>query len=141
MQTKATVRLLNGVYHAEISLGDEPALSAAESEAINQFGPVSVEVGGSVETPGQTVVLPSNSINIPGGLPIKQTFDLADYTEANALAQAWVTLVKNRISVALNAVLVKDAGDLGTTEENVLPTPGDREEDELQTSDWMQLNI
>jgi len=40
-----------------------------------------------------------------------------------------------------NNHLMKDAGVTGTTEENVLPTPGDRRTDDLQTSDWMNLSI
>jgi len=140
MQIRKTVRLVNGIYHSEVSLGDN-AISPTESQAIAQFGPVTIDSGGTVIANAQTVILPARVTGIPDGLPIKQTFALADSTQAEALAHAWAETIKDRISVALHDILMKDAGVTGTTEENVLPTPGDRRTDDLQTSDWMNLSI
>jgi len=140
MQIRTTVRLISGVYHAEVMMGLESPISAVEQTALNQFGPLVVEVGGEVVAPGATVSLPLRSISIPGGLPEKQTFSLADYPDnAGDLAHAWTGMVEGRIAVALDTLLKKDSGVTGTVERNVFPVPGDVQPEDLQTSEWMNL--
>lgn len=140
MQIRTTVRLQSGIYHAEVMLGLDNPISAVEQTAINQFGPLAIEVGGEVVAPGATVTLPLRTISIPGGLPEKQTFALTDYSDnAEDLAHAWTGLIEGRIAVALDTLLKKDAGVTGTVERNVLPVPGDSQPADLQTSEWMNL--
>lgn len=142
MQIRKSVRLAGGIYHAELSLGSDDPISAVEQAAINQFGPLTIEVGGSISADGTTVALAAKTISVPDGLPYKVTFDLDDYpTAAEGLAHAWADLVTGRIANELATLLAKDPGELGVSEGNVLPVPGDRPEDDLQTSDWMNLSI
>ena len=140
MQIRTTVRLQSGIYHAEVMLGLDNPISAGEQTAINQFGPLTIEVGGPIIAPGATVTLPLRTINIPRGLPEKQTFSLTDYSDsAEDLAHAWTGLLEGRIAVALDVLLKKDAGVVGTVERNILPVPGDSQPSDLQTSEWMHL--
>lgn len=141
MQIRKSVRLAGGIYHSELSLGPEDPISTAEQSAINYFGPLQVEVGGTVSANGSTATLDTKTISIPGGLPYKVTFDLDDYVDAEGLAHVWADQVKGRIANGLAALLAQDPGSLGVSEENILPVPGDRPEDDLQTSDWMNLSI
>jgi hypothetical protein len=138
MEIKSTIRLVNDLYHSEISLNDN-GLTPVEIEAINNFGAPSVECGGSFGTTGTTgatgtntyFYLPANPKFFPTNFPIKQSFSLLDYPvgttyppNAAQRADLWRDTIVTRTTSAMIEQRAKAVSpDVGTVIQNIDTTP------------------
>lgn len=138
MEIKSVIRLVSGVYHAEVSLMQD-GLSPVEIEAINNFGAPAVEVGGSFGVTGSTgatgtntyFTLTANAKLFPPDFPVKQIFSLTDYPvgttappNAGVRADVWRDTVVSRITDAVRDVRGQSAStDVGTSIQVIDTTP------------------
>jgi len=111
------IKLEAGSYRVAFALSDHPsAITGQERDLLAQFGPLTVDFGGSITGGATTQVLPANSRLVPTQLPVAQAFSVADYpTDANALAVAWKAAITTKLQNAIAALKAKSVGTLGHT--------------------------
>lgn len=120
MQILSRITLINGVYHVQVGLNDDPAqagLTPGEIEAIAAFGESAVECGGTFTqvSPAEDFTLPTDPRSFPSGFPVVQTFALADNEDALTRAQLFQSTISARMVVARNSVTSQSQGVTGTT--------------------------
>ena len=110
MQVETFLKLVDGVYHAQIGLAEKEPLTPAETEAFNHFGDVVIDTGGIINYgEEQTFTLPTNSLWFPCYFPAKQTFAIADNADAGSRAQGWLTTIQTRLVAARDAQVAKSS--------------------------------
>lgn len=103
MQLTTNITLARGIYTVAVSIPNS-AFNGAELEALNQFGEPSVNMGGAVTGGSTTVTLPTDTRNIPSGLPYKVEFDYNSLgSDAGLLANAYAAAIRTRIADAVAA--------------------------------------
>lgn len=122
MYITVDIDINNGRYSVQV---DVTNLTAAEEEAVAQFGQPAVETGGNIagsstrpgdESPTSVNFdIPLNTRTIPGQFPFKRVFDTADETTADVMADVYKKVIKERITEAKNILMAKKATFVGKT--------------------------
>lgn len=123
MEIISNITLVNGNYGGVLKVWN---IRPAEAAQFSYFGELTIDLGGEFTGTGDyaaiNFTLPSRIIKVPSGLPVKQSFDLADTPDAAAYAHVWRDTVATRISDALAALLAQTDGTSGDLIYN-LPLP------------------
>lgn len=108
MQLRVILNLIDEQYHSQLSV---ESLTAEEQQALSQFGPWLVDLGGEFDDQqGLTFTLPHTNRQLPQQFPVKRLFDLKDDQDANARAVLWLETLITRITDARTQALAKTPG-------------------------------
>ncbi len=126
MHLQSTVSLINAQYVVEISVPTYVTnpFTAAEREALEQFGSVSVSLGGTIPHGEGSFDLPANDVMFPDQFPVKETFDTEDDDDAGEKAKSWRDEVRSRIETAMEELRGRVvASGIGTQIDVIDTTP------------------
>lgn len=104
-------QLIGRAYRVQITESPRFAITPEERARLDQFGDMTVEIGGVIQNESDVTVvtLPSVTVAVPSGLPVSQLFSLDDtYAgEFGAVdaANAWIYRMQQRINAALATLM------------------------------------
>lgn len=140
MEIFSSVELVNGVYVAQIGVGDLPprhfdaghelyhresfgplrrpeddasGLSPVEREAFRQFGEPIVECGGTATSGENTFTLPSDPRRMPSQFPVKKQWAISDFANAAAIAALYISTMVTRMTTAKTTQIGLSATGVG----------------------------
>lgn len=110
-------KLANNNYEVSISIAD---IQEEETELFADFGKVQVNIGGELTLKGGSTpetTLGDSFKYVPTDLPINRVFTKASYGDkAEAVANAFVDTITERIETAITALKLKQDSFTGSTE-------------------------
>jgi hypothetical protein len=115
MKIHNSIDPINSRYHIQIHIHE---LSALEEQLIKEVGPPVINIGGIIAAPyeenGNLIdvefKLPNRYRRIPTDFPVKQIFDLVDYSNAEQMAHVYAQVITKRL-IAAKDELVSDHRD------------------------------
>lgn len=114
MEILSNITLTDGDYAGIVKLWK---IRPAETAQLSYFGEMQIDVGGAFtgedDYSAVSFTLPSRIIHVPSGLPVKQSFNLADTADAAAYAHVWRYTIAKRISDALDTLMQQTDGTSG----------------------------
>lgn len=118
MKLVFTKTLANNVYTINVAVEE---VDQADTDLFADFGEPSINIGGEIKS-GATVLasLPANYRKIVTQMPLIQRFADKDYAGgAQAVAEAWVLAIQERVNTVVTALRAK-SDDFSGTEEFVI---------------------